>query len=47
MLNNAINFVNLGLGSGTNRFNVTGRGGISSVSPTRATPANYPNQNDP
>ena len=32
---NAINFVNFGLGSGTNRFNTTGRAGFSSISPTR------------
>jgi hypothetical protein len=37
LLNNAINFVNLGIGSGTNRFNATGRGGFSSISPTRPT----------
>ena len=46
MLTNAINFINFGLGSGTNRFNATGRGGFSSVSPTRpATTTNFFNQN--
>ena len=44
MLTNAINFINFGLGSGTNRFNATGRGGFSSVSPTRPT-TNFFNQN--
>jgi hypothetical protein len=46
LLNNTINFNNFGLGSGTNRFNTTGRGGFSSVSPTRGAPLNKENDSE-